>query len=60
MLNIFLRTLKTLNLEGNEIEFMPCCMLNMYNLKQINVKNNYLHPIIWRKLQINSAQVNNN
>jgi hypothetical protein len=32
-------------------------MLKMSNLVQINVKNNYLHPLIWRNLLVNNAQV---
>lgn len=49
--------MKTFDLEGNELEYLPCCMLRMHNLKQMNVKNNYLHPLIWRKLLVNNAQV---
>jgi len=56
-MHFFFRTLRILSLEGNEIEYMPSCMLQMTNLQQLNVKNNYLHPLIWRKLLVNSAQV---
>ncbi len=38
-----------MNLEGNELEYLPSCLLKMKKLENINVKNNYLHPLIWRK-----------
>ena len=52
-----LRKLKNLNYEGNEIEYLPGCMLKMKRLKNINVKKNYLHPLIWRKLVVNQIPV---
>lgn len=52
---IKLRKLNSLNYEGNEIEYLPSCMLKMKRLEHINVKNNYLHPLIWRRLMCNQS-----
>lgn len=52
-----LKYLKTLNYEGNEIEYLPSCMLKMVgHLEHINVKNNYLHPLFWKKIFTNKVQ----
>jgi hypothetical protein len=46
-------------MEGNYLEWLPGCMLKMSNhIEQINVKNNYLHPLIWKNTIINSPPVN--
>ena len=54
---INIRNLKTLNYEGNELEYLPCSMLAMESLEQINVKNNYLHPLIWRRFLVKRIPV---
>jgi hypothetical protein len=48
--------LKYLNVEGNEIEYLPSSMLTMHHLLKINVKNNYLHPVLWKSAMINQPQ----
>ncbi len=47
-----------MNYEGNEIEYLPSCMLQMTHFEHINVKNNYLHPFFWKNVMKNQVQVN--
>ncbi len=49
--------MKFLDYEGNEIEYLPGSMLSMKKMEYINVKNNYLHPLIWRKHTYNKIPV---
>lgn len=52
-----LSNLKYFNIEGNEIEYLPSSMLHMSDhLETINVKNNYLHPLLWEKAMSNKVQ----
>ena len=50
--------LNTFNVEGNELEYLPSTMLKMKQLKQMNLKNNYMHPLVWRKYLQNQVPVN--
>jgi len=43
----------SLNIEGNEIEYLPSWMLKLNRLQYINVKKNYLHSLIWQRLLVN-------
>jgi Leucine-rich repeat (LRR) protein len=52
-----LSKLKTLIYDGNEIEYLPACMLKMKHLERVSVRNNYLHPLIWQKYLQNEIQV---
>jgi Leucine-rich repeat (LRR) protein len=54
-----LKILKILNLEGNQLIYLPCSMLTKEakSMLRVNVKNNFMHPMIWRDLATISPSV---
>lgn len=52
----FLRSLRELNLEGNQLPAMPSGALRL-DLDRLNVKNNFMHPLFWHENTHNEPQV---
>ncbi|XP_066267668.1 uncharacterized protein [Branchiostoma lanceolatum] len=44
-----LQKLYDLNLEGNQLAAMPCGSLKLRRLKHLKVKNNFMHPLLWKE-----------
>ncbi|CAG5134868.1 unnamed protein product [Candidula unifasciata] len=51
-----LKSLHTLDLEGNQITALPASCLHMEKLTQVNVRNNFMHPVFWKENNRNQAQ----
>lgn len=48
--------LRELNLEGNQLGAMPMGALSL-NLKYLKIRNNFMHPLLWRETVDNQPQV---
>eukprot|EP00118_Oscarella_pearsei_P011738 m.81034 g.81034 ORF g.81034 m.81034 type:complete len:108 (+) comp36213_c0_seq11:1373-1696(+) len=49
-------SLKCLNVEGNQLAGLPCGMLDLSNIQQLHVENNFMHPFFWAENIINQPQ----
>ena len=56
LIHISRRTLRELNLEGNQLPAMPSGALRL-DLDVLNVKNNFMHPLFWQESTKNEPQV---
>lgn len=52
----FIRNLRELNVEGNQLPAMPSGALNLQNLIKLNVRNNLMHPLFWKENSKNEPQ----
>jgi len=50
------RSVREINLEGNQLPAMPCGAL-LLELNYLNVKNNFMHPLFWKENTRNQPQV---
>ena len=50
-LNYF-RRLKELNVAGNELRYLPCGMLRLDALRRLAIRDNYMHPLLWKEEEL--------
>ena len=54
-----IRNLREINVEGNQLTYMPCGLLRLKRVTSLGVRNNFMHPLLWRNLtKGNNVQVN--
>ena len=51
------RSLRELNLEGNQLGALPVGALHLNGLKYLKINNNFMHPLLWRETATNQPQV---
>ena len=57
LLLVLIRSIREMNLEGNQLTSLPAPMLRLRHLRHLGVRNNYMHPLFWRENSKNTAQV---
>ena len=51
------RSLKELNVEGNQLVAMPAGLLQLRRLRRLNVTNNFMDPVFWTEAVISQPPV---
>ncbi|XP_065832223.1 leucine-rich repeat-containing protein 63-like [Oscarella lobularis] len=51
-----LSLLRSFNAEGNQLAGLPCGMLHLSNIRQLQVANNFMHPLFWAENIVNQPQ----